>query len=119
MALQDQVSNASVSISHGTASPVKLENNASHVFSRKAHAFNYTLWHHRLGHAPMSKLMHILALQMLLRKHSEVCLTCPMAKFTKLTFPMKEGKIQQLFELVTWTFGGLIEFLLKENSGIF
>jgi len=50
---------------------------------------DYVLWHHRLGHAPMAKLKCIADLSPLENKNDEVCLTCPIEKFTKLPFPTK------------------------------
>ena len=59
---------------------------------------SYSVWHHRLGHAPMSKLKHI---QDVSTKISDsVCITCPMVKMFK--FPFYQSKIASasVFELL-------------------
>lgn len=44
------------------------------------------LCHLRLGHAPMSKVRNIVEIKEKEQGTYEVCLTCPVAKFTKLPF---------------------------------
>lgn len=63
-----------------------------------------TLWHHRLGHAPMKRIMLIKKLG-LMKECTDLCLTCPLAKFTKLSFTSSESKASRPFELIhidTW-----------------
>lgn len=43
-------------------------------------------WHHRLGHAPMKRIEKIQGLKGMNTGGSEVCLSCPLAKFTKLPY---------------------------------
>ena len=65
----------------------------------------FTLWHHRLGHAPISKLKHIPLLQSIIKPSSQVCVTCPMSKFSKLPFDLSTSHAAAPFELVhidTW-----------------
>jgi len=57
-----------------------------------------TLWHLRLGHAPLSRIRHVVDIDK--NKHEEICLTCPMSKFFKLPYPLSHTKSQQLFNLV-------------------
>ena len=47
----------------------------------------------------MSKLKHVSKLSSLDNKR-EICITCPMAKFTKLPYPTIETKFAHLFELI-------------------
>ena len=42
------------------------------------------LWHNRLGHAPVSKIKKIEGLEGLEEDGSELCIICPLAKFTTL-----------------------------------
>lgn len=51
-----------------------------------------TLWHHRLEHAPMSKIEKIDEIHMGKHSDSEVCLTCPLSKFTKLPYLVSQSK---------------------------
>lgn len=63
-----------------------------------------TLWHQRLGHAPMRKLRMIKKIGVK-EDSQDVCLACPLAKFTKLPFSKSESRAGDLFELVhidTW-----------------
>ena len=41
---------------------------------------SYSLWHHRLGHAPLSKLKHIEGVSLV--DHDKVCVTCPTSKMS-------------------------------------
>lgn len=64
-----------------------------------------TLWHQRLGHAPFSKIEKIGAINRKKQSSTEVCLTCPLAKFTKQPYPLSNSRAQQPFELIhidTW-----------------
>lgn len=64
-----------------------------------------TLWHYRLGHAPMSRIGKIKELDIKENNESEICITCPLAKFTKLPYPTSEARAKQVFDLVhidTW-----------------
>lgn len=54
------------------------------TISNAASLSETTLWHHRLGHAPLKKIGTIPSLTGFVDKCNKVCLTCPMAKFTKL-----------------------------------
>lgn len=63
-----------------------------------------TLWHHRLGHGHMKKIMMIEKLG-LKKECPDLSLTCPLAKFTKLPFPKSDSRAKKVFELVyidTW-----------------
>ncbi|KAL2922302.1 Retrovirus-related Pol polyprotein from transposon TNT 1-94 [Bienertia sinuspersici] len=59
------------------------------------------LWHLRLGHASMSRIYKISELQGCknLKEH-DVCLVCPMARFTKLPFALNSGRAKMPFELI-------------------
>ena len=57
---------------NGVVASVFTEPNVSH------------LWYSRLGHAPFAKMKHIPCIgKDILKNKSDVCLTCPVAKFTK------------------------------------
>lgn len=60
----------------------------------------YTLWHNRLGHAPISKLKYIECVSPYTSVSEQVCLTCPMAKFVKLPFSASESCASKAFELI-------------------
>lgn len=59
-----------------------------------------TLWHHRLGHAPMSKIKKIQGLKGFDASCDDVCLVCPQAKFTKLSYRLSESRASAPFELL-------------------
>ncbi|KAJ8428160.1 LOW QUALITY PROTEIN: hypothetical protein Cgig2_028035 [Carnegiea gigantea] len=48
-----------------------------------------SIWHQRLGHAPMSKLQHIACIPKMNGK-LDCCLTCPLAKFIKLPYSLSK-----------------------------
>lgn len=63
-----------------------------------------TLWHHRLGHEPMKRIALIENLDVRIKKE-EVCMTCPLAKFTKLPYGISDSRAEDVFELIhmdTW-----------------
>lgn len=61
----------------------------------------FNIWHQRLGHASISKMQHIEQVKHCLyqQKH-QVCITCPMAKMTRLTFPISSSHASEIFHLV-------------------
>ena len=61
---------------------------------------DYELWHKRLGHAPMSKLRYITSLLCKNSTSQKVCITCPMAKFTKLPYLVSQNKSGVAFKLI-------------------
>ena len=69
----------------------------NHVARKKN---DYVLWHNRLGHAPMNKLKMIECISNTCVKTDDVCLTCPMAKFTKLPYSLSDSTACLPFELV-------------------
>lgn len=74
----------------------KVCNQASHLSSSE-----YTVWHNRLGHAPMPKILSISAIKQQIKAvPSHVCLTCPMARFTKLPFDLSLSHAGSVFELI-------------------
>ena len=63
------------------------------------------LWHYRLGHTPNQKLQLISEIKAQVNKEKSICMVCPMAKFTKLPFPVSDSHAKERFELVhidTW-----------------
>lgn len=61
---------------------------------------SFTVWHHRLGHAPLEKLNHIPLLKGRLRDIRQVCITGPMYKFVKLPFDLSKSHVAYNFELL-------------------
>ncbi|XP_074378524.1 uncharacterized protein LOC141720067 [Apium graveolens] len=57
------------------------------------------VWHHRLGHLPMSKLQLIPDVPKV-KKQELVCLSCPMAKFSKLPFELSDSRAAKKFDLI-------------------
>lgn len=51
----------------------------------------FTLWHNRLGDAFASKLEYIDYIKHFANMFKQICLTCPMAKFSKLPFSTSES----------------------------
>ena len=64
-----------------------------------------TLWHLRLGHAPLSSLKFVVNLDQV--KSDEVCLTCPMSKSSKLPYSLRTTKEQHLFDIIHMDIWGL------------
>ena len=62
--------------------------------------FVQTSYHLFLNYNTISKIEKIDEIHM--GKHSdlEVCLTCPLAKFTKLPYPVSQSRVKQVFDLV-------------------
>lgn len=58
------------------------------------------LWHHRLGHMPIANMQHIPELKHLPQRSTKVCITCPLAKFTKLPFSLSNSHADKIFDLV-------------------
>uniref|UniRef100_A0A803KUG9 Reverse transcriptase Ty1/copia-type domain-containing protein n=1 Tax=Chenopodium quinoa TaxID=63459 RepID=A0A803KUG9_CHEQI len=66
---------------------------------------NRTLWHYRLGHAPYARIQKIHNLKGVKSRSTNVCLTCPLEKFTKLPYSLSDSRAKEPFELVhldTW-----------------
>ncbi|KAL2933560.1 Retrovirus-related Pol polyprotein from transposon RE2 [Bienertia sinuspersici] len=59
-----------------------------------------TLWHHRLGHAPMTKIRKIEGLKGVNKGEMGQCMICPQAKFTKLSYSLSESRASALLELI-------------------
>lgn len=62
---------------------------------------SYGLWHHRLGHVSDSKLKCMKDLPVSVMKTSvDNCLSCPMAKFSKLPYSLSQSHRSEVFELI-------------------
>ena len=57
-----------------------------------------TPWHLRLGHVRMSKLKYIVDINEV--SNDKICLTCPMLKFFKLPFSLKNTRATHIFEII-------------------
>ena len=80
---------------------------------------DYVLWYNRLEHAPMDKLKLIECIEDTCVKSSDVCLTCPMARFTKLSYSLSESIVSLHLVLFILTFGGLIRSALEKDNMYF
>ncbi|GJX00624.1 cysteine-rich receptor-like protein kinase 8 [Tanacetum coccineum] len=61
----------------------------------------YALWHHRLGHVSDSKLKHMNDFPVSLFKSClDKCLSCPMAKFSKLPYTSSDSHSVNIFDLI-------------------
>lgn len=63
-----------------------------------------TLWHQRLGHTLVDKIMMIDKIN-IKKENPNLCLACSLAKFTKLPFVKSESRASKIFDLVhidTW-----------------
>lgn len=58
------------------------------------------IWHKRLGHAPIERTGKIEGLKGFDLHKAEECLTCPVAKFTKLAFKASTHRAKEAFELI-------------------
>nr|GFA30112.1 cysteine-rich RLK (receptor-like protein kinase) 8 [Tanacetum cinerariifolium] len=62
---------------------------------------SYALWHHRLCHVSDSKLKHIKELLVSISKEClGQCLSCPMAKFTKLPYDLSDSHSVYILDLI-------------------
>ncbi|KAL2932887.1 Retrovirus-related Pol polyprotein from transposon RE1 [Bienertia sinuspersici] len=59
-----------------------------------------TLWHLRLGHAPLNRIEKIQGLKGFDKAKGEECITCPEAKFTKLPFKVSKSRAAEPFQLL-------------------
>ncbi|GJS70208.1 cysteine-rich receptor-like protein kinase 8 [Tanacetum coccineum] len=66
----------------------------------------FSLWHHRLGHLPDSKMKHIQCNDVsTINETGLTCLTCLMAKLTRLPFSLSDSHSSTAFHLIhmdTW-----------------
>ncbi|GKB69793.1 cysteine-rich receptor-like protein kinase 8 [Tanacetum coccineum] len=70
-------------------------------FDNKVPRDSYGLWHHRLGHVSDTKLKCMNDLPVsLIKTSSDNCLSCPMAKFTKLPYSSSVSHSTCIFELI-------------------
>ncbi|PWA59712.1 hypothetical protein CTI12_AA224970 [Artemisia annua] len=59
--------------------------------SNKQTVSSYGLWHHRLGHVSDSKLKYMNDLPDSVSKSSDICLSCPLAIFTKFPYTKSDS----------------------------
>jgi len=60
---------------------------------------SYEVWHKRLGHAPLNKLKQLSNAQLSVTEN-KVCVTCPMAKFTRHPFQPSTSRSRNLCEMI-------------------
>lgn len=68
--------------------------------SHKSLVEEFTLWYNRLGHALVSKINHIECAKHCALITYNICLTCPMAKYTKLPFSINQSHASTTFDLL-------------------
>lgn len=64
-----------------------------------------TLWHQRLGHGSLTRISKISGLIGLIETNSDICVTYPIAKFTKMSYKKNTSRAKCAFDLVhidTW-----------------
>ena len=92
--------------SHSSLIPDKQKSLASTSFQIPSHIpdtpplKSVTLWHNRLGHTPLKTFSYIPELSSLPTNTTNLCLTCPMARFTKLPYSISSSRASDLFSLV-------------------
>lgn len=64
------------------------------------HTEQYALWHNRLGHASASTLKLIDCIKHCTHVSEQICLTYPMAKFSRLPFSLSDSRADKAFELI-------------------
>ena len=57
---------------------------------------SYEVWHKRMGHASFDRLRHLAFFQHKVKEH-KVCITCPMAKFTRLPYTVSTHKSSSIW----------------------
>lgn len=62
---------------------------------------SYETWHNRLGHAPKAKILSIPSVKSLLKNvPSHMCVTCSLARFTKLPIAVSSSHAPEPFHLI-------------------
>nr|GEV95210.1 reverse transcriptase domain-containing protein [Tanacetum cinerariifolium] len=76
---------------------LSVENNVVNKYVSNS----YALWHHRLGHVSDSKLKHIKEIFVSISMEClGQCLSCPMAKFTKIPYDLSDSHSANIFDLI-------------------
>ena len=63
------------------------------------------MWHHRLGYVSDSHLRHISIFEYALKHGKDTCLSCSMAKFSKLPYSLSDSHALKAFDFIhidTW-----------------
>lgn len=72
-------------------------------------AVDVVTWHKRLGHVPMKVVRRISFFNNNSNFHLGSCDVFPLARQTRVPFPVSTTKSTTLFQLLQWMFGGLIK----------
>ena len=78
-----------------------------------------TLWHQRLGHAPLAKLSNIEGLKGFDKHSQDVCITCPIAKFTKLPYTLSKSRAVDIFDMIHIDIWGPYKVSTRHNHKFF
>lgn len=87
----------------------------SHTFRNS----NLEQCHLRLGHAPLSKIKQIHHLHVSNKPFHKVCVTCPMARFTKIHLPPSTSHASKPFDLIHLDIWGPYKDPTKGNCRFF
>ena len=93
-----------IDVCNGSSMTASSCRNVPSIIKNVARLSKDTLWNHRLGHTPMKKLMMIEEIGVK-GNGADVCLACPLAKFTKLPFHKSDSRAKEsfaLFHIDTW-----------------
>lgn len=86
------------------AKPVNYAENFLVIVKNVPKLSKETLWHQRLGYTPVDRIMMIEKIN-IKKENPDLCLSCSLAKFTKLPFVKSESRASKIFDLVhidTW-----------------
>ncbi|GJZ57013.1 retrovirus-related pol polyprotein from transposon TNT 1-94 [Tanacetum coccineum] len=71
------------------------------VYNNSVYPNKFSLWHHRLGHLSISRMKYIQSTDVSVNASNDAtCLTCPMAKLTKLPYSLSDSHSSDAFHLI-------------------
>lgn len=91
--------------------------NSSHHINTASSKTTISTWHHRLGHAPLAKL-HLIP-DIPKSSNTEICITCPMAKFHNLPFNISDSHAPHTFALIHIDIWGPYKVCTKDKCRFF
>lgn len=99
--------------------PLPAISNASVNVSMSTASNSLEVWHNKLGHAPIQKIKIIPHLSIMNKNADAICLTCPMARFTKPPFPSSTSLVARPFDLVLLDIWGPYKEVTRGNCRYF
>ena len=100
----------------------QLANNALFQENASCNVANISecnLWHNRLGHAPMERIYKTGCISHICKNQHDICLTCPLAKFTKLPYSPSTSCAKKKFDLIHIDIWGPYKVQTKETYRYF